>query len=65
LYRHDRLPEGFLVERDSRRFFSLLREVCVVTKDIALNYSRLKREYKATYPTLVSDASWHARFANK
>ena len=65
LYRHDRLPEGFLVERDSRRFFSLLREVCVVTKDIALNYRRLKREYKAAYPTLVSDASWHARFANK
>ena len=65
LYRHDRLPEGFLVERDSRRFFSLLREVCVVTKDIALNYRRLKREYKSTYPTLVSDASWHARFANK
>ena len=64
LYRHDRLPEGFLVERDSRRFFSLLREVCVVTKDIALNYRRLKREYKAAYPTLVSDASWHARFAN-
>ena len=62
LYRHDRLPEGFLVERDSRRFFSLLREVCVVTKDIALNYRRLKREYKAAYPTLVSDTSWHARF---
>jgi glycosyltransferase involved in cell wall biosynthesis len=65
LYRHDRLPEGFLVERDSRRFFSLLREVCVVSKDIALNYRRLKREYKAAYPTLVSDDSWHARFANK
>ena len=65
LYRHDRLPEGFLVERDSRRFFSLLREVCIVTKDIALNYRRLKREYKAAYPTLVSDASWHARFASK
>ncbi len=64
LYRHDRLPEGFLVVRDSKRFFSLLREVCVVTKDIALNYRRLKREYKAAYPTLVSDASWHARFAN-
>ena len=65
LYRHDRLPEGFLVERDSRRFFSLLREVCIVTKDIALNYRRLKREYKAAYPTLVSDASWHARFTTK
>lgn len=65
LYRHDRLPEGFLVERDSRRFFSLLREVAVVTKDIAFNYGRLKREYKAAYPTLVSDASWHARFATK
>lgn len=63
LYRHDRLPEGFVVVRDSRRFFSLLREVCLVTKDIALNYRRLKREYREAYPTLVSDASWHARFA--
>ena len=62
LYRHDRLPEGFLVERDSRRFFSLLREVCLVTKDIAFNYRRLKREYRAAYPQLVSDESWHARF---
>ena len=63
LYRHDRLPEGFLVERDAKRFFSLLREVVVVTKDIAFNYKRLKGEYKAAYPTLVSDESWHARFA--
>ena len=62
LYRHDRLPEGFLVERDSRRFFSLLREVVVVSKDIALNYRRLKREYRAAYSQLVSDESWHARF---
>ncbi len=63
LYRHDRLPEGFLVERDTKRFFNLLREVAVVTKDIAFNYKRLKGEYKAAYPTLVSDESWHARFA--
>lgn len=63
LYRHDRLPEGFLVERDAKRFFSLLREVAVVTKDIAFNYKRLKGEYKEAYPTLVSDESWHARFA--
>lgn len=65
LYRHDRLPEGFLVERDSRRFFMLLREVCVVTKDIAVNYKRLKREYRAAYPQLVSDESWQARFVVK
>lgn len=65
LYRHDRLPEGFLVERDAKRFFSLLREIAVVTKDIAFNYKRLKGEYKAAYPTLVSDESWHARFATK
>ena len=62
LYRHDRLPEGFVVERDSRRFFSLLREVCVVTKEIALNYSRLKCEYRDAYPTLVSDESWQKKF---
>ncbi len=62
LYRHDRLPEGFVVERDSRRFFSLLREVCVVTKEIALNYRRLKREYRDAYPTLVSDESWQKKF---
>ena len=65
LYRHDRLPEGFLVERDTRRFFALLREVCVVTKDIALNYKRLKREYRAAYPALVSDESWEQRFSKK
>lgn len=64
LYRHDRLPEGFVVERDSRRFFALLREVCVVTKDIALNYRRLKREYRDAYPMLVSDESWQKRFSN-
>ena len=62
LYRHDRLPEGFVVERDPRRFFSLLREVCVVTKEIALNYRRLKREYRDAYPTLVSDESWQKKF---
>jgi glycosyltransferase involved in cell wall biosynthesis len=62
LYRHDRLPEGFVVERDARRFFALLREVCVVTKDIAFNYRRLKREYRDAYPTLVSDESWQKRF---
>ncbi|MFM7879731.1 MAG: glycosyltransferase [Acidimicrobiaceae bacterium] len=64
LYRHDRLPEGFVVERDSRRFFGLLREVCVVTKDIALNYRRLKREYRDAYPMLVSDESWQKRFSS-
>ncbi|MFM8247696.1 MAG: glycosyltransferase [Acidimicrobiaceae bacterium] len=64
LYRHDRLPEGFVVERDSRRFFALLREVCAVTKDIALNYRRLKREYRDAYPMLVSDESWQKRFSN-
>ena len=64
LYRHDRLPEGFVVERDSRRFFRLLREVCVVTKDIALNYRRLKREYRDAYPMLVSDESWQKRFSS-
>lgn len=62
LYRHDRLAEGFLVQRDSKRFFALLREVAVVTKDIAINYKRLKREYRAAYPALVSDEAWHARF---
>ena len=62
LYRHDRLPEGFVVERDRKRFFALLREVAVVTKDIALNYRRLKREYRTAYPQLVSDESWEKLF---
>ncbi|MFM7820521.1 MAG: hypothetical protein ACKPAF_06730, partial [Actinomycetota bacterium] len=65
LYRHDRLPEGFVVERDTRRFFRLLREVCVVSKDIAVNYRRLKREYRAAYADLVSDQSWQKLFATK
>lgn len=64
LYRHDRLPEGFVVERDRKRFYALLREVAVVTKDIALNYRRLKREYRTAYPQLVSDESWEKLFKN-
>jgi hypothetical protein len=63
LYRHDRLPEGFVCSRDRERFFRLLGEVARVVVDLARSYRRLKREYRAAYPQLVSDAAWRERFS--
>jgi glycosyltransferase involved in cell wall biosynthesis len=62
LYRHDRLPEGFVCERDRARFFALWRDVFSVLGALARNYGRLKREYRAAYPSLVSDAAWQRQF---
>ena len=62
LYRHDRLPEGFVCERDRARFFALWRDVFSVLGSLVRDYGRLKREYRAAYPSLVSDDAWRRRF---
>jgi hypothetical protein len=62
LYRHDRIADGYVVERDTKRFFSLLGQVAKSIVTIAFSYRRLKREYRAMYPEMVSTASWEARF---
>jgi hypothetical protein len=62
LYRHDRLPEGFVCERDRARFFALWRDAFGVLRDLHRDYARLKREYRAAYPSLVSDEAWSRRF---
>ncbi len=64
LYRHDRIDDGYLVTRDNARFFKLLGEVLVAVKDIAVNYRRLKREYRAAYKSMVSTESWEGRFSD-
>lgn len=63
LYRHDRIDDGYIVERDDARFFSLLVKVILAMKDIAVNYRRLKREYRAAYPAMVSTEAWELRFS--
>jgi GT2 family glycosyltransferase len=63
LYRHDRLDEGYVVERDNKRFMRLLRETSVAVLAIARNYKRLKREYRAAYPAMVSTEAWESRFS--
>jgi GT2 family glycosyltransferase len=62
LYRHDRIADGYVVERDTKRFFSLLGQVAKSITAIAFSYGRLKREYRAAYPEMVSTAAWEARF---
>jgi GT2 family glycosyltransferase len=64
LYRHDRIADGYTVERDTKRFFKLLREVVKSIFAIATSYKRLKREYRAAYPAMVSDAAWEERFTS-
>ena len=62
LYRHPRFDEGFICERDYKRFMAIQRDVFRYSLRIARTYKRLKREYRDSYITMVSDASWNARF---
>jgi hypothetical protein len=62
LYRHERITEGYLVQRDTKRFFILLGEVIASIGQIRRSYKRLRREYRAAYPQLVSDEAWESRF---
>ncbi|MEY3700699.1 MAG: hypothetical protein RIT16_1059, partial [Actinomycetota bacterium] len=62
LYRHDRIADGYVVERDTKRFFSLLGQVAKSIVSIAFSYGRLKRDYRAAYPEMVSTQAWEARF---
>ena len=64
LYRHDRIADGYTVERDTKRFFKLLREVVKSIFAISTSYKRLKREYRAAYPTMVSNEAWEERFTS-
>ena len=64
LYRHDRIADGYTVERDAKRFFKLLREVVKSIFTIATSYKRLKREYREAYPTMVNNAAWEERFTS-
>ena len=63
LYRHPRFDEGFVCERDYKRFVAIQREVFATCWLLARTYRRLKRDYRAAYPDLVSDAAWKKRFS--
>ncbi|MFM9226765.1 MAG: glycosyltransferase, partial [Actinomycetota bacterium] len=63
LYRHPRVEEGFVCERDYKRFVAIQREVFATCWRLARTYRRLKRDYRAGYPDLVSDEAWKERFA--
>jgi len=41
---------------------AIQRDVFRYTLRIVRTYKRLKREYRDEYITMVSDASWNARF---
>ncbi len=61
LYRHPRFEEGFLCERDTKRFRTIQREVFRTTWQLVRTYKKLKRDYRAKYPDMVSDAAWKQR----
>ncbi len=61
LYRHPRFDEGFVCERDYRRFARIQREVFSTTLQLLRSYRRLKKAYRAAYPAMVSTESWKER----
>ena len=64
LYRHPRFDEGFMCERDYKRFLAVQREVFRNTFRLARTYGRLKKAYRDQYLELVSDAAWKERFTS-
>jgi GT2 family glycosyltransferase len=61
LYRHPRFEEGFVCERDSKRFRAVQHEVFATTWQLLRTYKKLKKAYRAKYPELVSTESWKTR----
>jgi galactofuranosylgalactofuranosylrhamnosyl-N-acetylglucosaminyl-diphospho-decaprenol beta-1,5/1,6-galactofuranosyltransferase len=61
LYRHPRFEEGFVCERDSKRFRAVQHDVFATTWQLLRTYKKLKKAYRAQYPDLVSTESWKTR----
>ncbi len=61
LYRHPRFEEGYVCERDTKRFRTVQREVFATTWQLLRSYKKLKKAYREKYPDLVSTESWKAR----
>jgi galactofuranosylgalactofuranosylrhamnosyl-N-acetylglucosaminyl-diphospho-decaprenol beta-1,5/1,6-galactofuranosyltransferase len=61
LYRHPRFEEGFVCERDSKRFRAVQHDVFATTWQLLRTYKKLKKAYRAKYPELVSTESWKTR----
>ncbi len=62
VYRYEATGEGFVARRDRRRFFALMDEMARTAAQIPGQFDRLKREYRAAYPTLTGDDYWHRQF---
>ena len=62
LYRHPRFEEGFICERDYKRFLAVQRDVFRSAFKIARSYKKLKRQYREHYAEMVSTESWKKRF---
>lgn len=62
LYRHPRFEEGFICERDAKRFAIIQKEVFSTTMQLLGSYKSLKKAYRKQYQELVSTESWKKRF---
>ncbi len=62
LHRHPRLDEGYVLERDAKRFWADMRALRKSLMRLRREYPRLKREYRAYYSEMVSDEAWAERF---
>jgi hypothetical protein len=62
LHRHPRLDEGYVLERDAKRFWDDMSALRKSLMRLRREYPRLKREYRAYYAEMVSDEAWAERF---
>jgi len=55
--------EGFVTKHSKKRFFKNLRDLAAVAFELLNNYQRVRQEFRAAYPKLVSEQAWGACFS--
>jgi galactofuranosylgalactofuranosylrhamnosyl-N-acetylglucosaminyl-diphospho-decaprenol beta-1,5/1,6-galactofuranosyltransferase len=61
VYRYPATGDGFVVRRDRERFFRLVRATARTCVQLSRRFARVRDDYRAAYPEMVSDASWRRR----
>lgn len=62
IYRNSGRTHGFVVSRDNQRFRTGVRAMLSTVLRLVVRDRRVARAYRANYPSLISDRTWHAAF---
>jgi GT2 family glycosyltransferase len=62
VYWYEPTGEGFVAQHSKPQFFRNLRQLLGTSLELLRHYPRVRDEYRAAYPDMVSPAAWRRRF---